>query len=84
MVSLLARYYDPTQGAILLDGVDIRQLSIDDLRQSIVVVPQDPVCLDGTIRHNIALFRNDLSEEQISNAAELSNAALYRPVAGWL
>jgi len=77
MVSLLARYYDPTQGAILLDGVDIRQLSIDDLRQSIVVVPQDPVCLDGTIRHNIALFRNDLSEEQISHAAELSNAARF-------
>lgn len=77
MVSLLARYYDPTDGAILLDGIDIRQLGIDELRRLIVVVPQDPVCLEGTIRHNITLFRKDISEERLHSAAELSNAARF-------
>ncbi|MFN8440276.1 MAG: ABC transporter ATP-binding protein [Caldilineaceae bacterium] len=77
MVSLLARYYDPTDGAILLDGIDIRQLRIEELRRLIVVVPQDPVCLEGSIRHNITLFRQDISEEQLHSAAELSNAARF-------
>jgi ATP-binding cassette subfamily B protein len=77
LVSLLARYYDPNRGQVLLDGIDIRQLSLDDLRRAVTVVPQDPVCLEGTIRHNIALFREDVSEEQVRAAAELSNAARF-------
>jgi ATP-binding cassette subfamily B multidrug efflux pump len=77
MVSLLARYYDPTHGEILLDGVDIRRLSLENLRRVITVVPQDPVTLSGTIRHNIALFREDISEAQIRQAAEFSNAAHF-------
>jgi ATP-binding cassette, subfamily B, multidrug efflux pump len=77
LVSLLARYYDPAQGQVLLDGIDIRQLSLDDLRRHVTVVPQDPVCLEGSIRHNIALFRDDLSEEAVRRAAELSNAAHF-------
>jgi ATP-binding cassette subfamily B protein len=77
LVSLLARYYDPTQGQVLLDGIDIRQVSLEDLRRNVTVVPQDPVCLEGTIRHNIALFRDDVSDEQVREAAELSNAARF-------
>jgi ATP-binding cassette subfamily B protein len=77
LVSLLARYYDPNQGEILLDGIDIRQLSLSDLRRSVVVVPQDPVCLAGTIRHNICLYRSDVSQEQLQHAAEFSNAARF-------
>jgi ATP-binding cassette subfamily B multidrug efflux pump len=77
LVSLLARYYDPNRGQVMLDGVDIRQLSLDDLRRFVTVVPQDPVCLEGTIRHNIALFREDVSDEQVREAAELSNAARF-------
>lgn len=77
LVSLLARYYDPVQGQVLLDGIDIRQLSLDDLRRVVTVVPQDPVCLEGTIRHNIALYRDDLSDEQVRRAAESSNAAHF-------
>lgn len=77
LVSLLARYYDPNQGQVLLDGVDIRQLSLEDLRRFVTVVPQDPVCLEGTIRHNIVLFRDDLPDEQVREAAELSNAARF-------
>lgn len=77
LVSLLARYYDPRQGQILLDGVDIRQLSLDDLRRAVTVVPQDAVTLAGSIRHNIALFRTDVSDERIQQAAEFSNAARF-------
>ncbi|MCL4862331.1 MAG: ABC transporter ATP-binding protein/permease [Caldilineaceae bacterium] len=77
LVSLLARYYDPVQGQVLLDGIDIRQLSLDDLRRVVTVVPQDPVCLEGTIRHNIALYRADVSDEQVRQAAKLSNAAHF-------
>ncbi|MCB0062197.1 MAG: ABC transporter ATP-binding protein, partial [Caldilineaceae bacterium] len=77
LASLLARYYDPTAGSVKLDGVDLRQLSLDDLRRSVVVVPQDPICLSGTIRHNICLYRNDISDEEMIKAAEFSNAAAF-------
>ncbi|MEZ4661945.1 MAG: ABC transporter ATP-binding protein [Caldilineaceae bacterium] len=77
LVSLLARYYDPQQGQVLLDGIDLRQLSLDDLRRAVAVVPQDPVCLAGTIRHNIRLYRDDVSDEIVQQAAEFSNAARF-------
>lgn len=77
LVSLLARYYDPRDGSVQLDGIDLRELSLDELRRSITVVPQDPVCLEGTIRHNIALFRDDITEAQVREAAELTNAARF-------
>ncbi|MEZ4735363.1 MAG: ABC transporter ATP-binding protein [Caldilineaceae bacterium] len=77
LASLLARYYDPSQGQVLLDGIDLRQLSLQDLRQSVVVVPQDPVCIAGTIRQNICLYDEDISEETLLQAAEFSNAARF-------
>jgi ATP-binding cassette, subfamily B, multidrug efflux pump len=77
LVSLLARYYDPNEGQVLLDGIDIRQMSLEELRRRVTVVPQDPVCLEGSIRHNIALFRDDVSDETVRHAAELSNAAHF-------
>jgi ATP-binding cassette subfamily B protein len=77
LVSLLARHYDPTQGRVLLDGVDLRDLRLEDLRHAVAVVPQDPICVAGAIRHNIALYRQDLSDEEIRHAAEFSNAARF-------
>ncbi len=77
MASLLARYYDPSQGQILLDGIDLRQLSLDDLRQAVVVVPQDPVCIAGTIRQNIGLYDESITDEIVFQAAEFSNAARF-------
>jgi ATP-binding cassette subfamily B protein len=77
MVSLLARQYDPTDGQITLDGIDIRQFRIEDLRRTVAVVPQDPICMEGTIRHNILLYREDISDEAMRAAAEFSNAATF-------
>ncbi len=77
LASLLARYYDPSQGQVLLDGIDLRQLSLDDLRQAVVVVPQDPVCIAGTIRQNICLYDEDIRDEVLFQAAEFSNAARF-------
>jgi len=77
LVSLLARLYDPTEGRVMLDGTDIRRFNLDDLRHAVAVVPQDPICLEGTIRHNIALFRTDISDETVREAARFSNAATF-------
>ncbi|HRW09737.1 MAG TPA: ABC transporter ATP-binding protein [Caldilineaceae bacterium] len=77
LVSLLARQYDPQQGAICLDDTDIRQLALGDLRRAVAVVPQDPVCLAGTIRRNIRLYDDDVSDAQVRQAAEFTNAAAF-------
>src|SRR5262249_56723945 len=77
LVGLLARFYDPQQGQILLDGVDIRRLRLCDLRRAVAVVPQDPVCLAGTIAQNIRLYRTDISDAELRRAAELANAARF-------
>lgn len=77
LASLLARYYEPSQGQVLLDGIDLRQLSLPDLRRAVVVVPQDPICIAGSIRQNIRLYGEDVSEERVHRAAEFSNAARF-------
>ncbi len=85
LVSLLARLYDPQQGQVLLDGIDIRRLRLDALRSAVAVVPQDPVCLAGTIALNIRLYRDDISDAEVQRAAKLTNAAqVYRAAAGRL
>jgi ATP-binding cassette, subfamily B, multidrug efflux pump len=77
LVSLLARQYDPRQGEIRLDGTDIRRFPLHDLRRTVAVVPQDPVCLAGSIAFNIRLYREDLSDDDVRQAAEFSNAAKF-------
>jgi ATP-binding cassette subfamily B protein len=77
LVGLLARFYDPQVGQILLDGVDIRRLDLAALRRAVAVVPQDPVCLAGSITMNIRLYRDDVGDAEVRRAAELSNAAAF-------
>lgn len=77
LVSLLARQYDPQSGQVLLDGVDIRTLDLQALRRMVAVVPQDPVCLAGTIRHNIVLYREGITDQALHQAADFSNAARF-------
>lgn len=77
LVSLMARQYDPCQGVIRLDDVDIERFALQDLRRAVAVVPQDPVCLAGSIAFNIRLYRDDLSDDDVRRAAEFSNAARF-------
>jgi ATP-binding cassette subfamily B protein/subfamily B ATP-binding cassette protein MsbA len=78
LASLLTRFYDPAEGAILLDGIDLRELKLDWLRRQVSVVLQDPILFSGTIRENIAVGQADATDEQILNAAR--RAQLHQDV----
>ncbi len=69
-VNLIARFYDPTEGTILFDGCDIREVSLPSLRQQIGMVSQDVLLFEGTIRSNIAYGRDDLEMDEVVAAAE--------------
>ena len=74
IASLLPRFWDVTSGRITLDGIDIRSLSLDSLRTSIGIVPQEPVLFSGTIRENIAYARPDASDAEVLRAAQAAHA----------
>jgi ATP-binding cassette, subfamily B, bacterial len=71
---LLLRFYDPTAGRIRLDGVDLRDLSLTTLRETITLLQQDSTLFPGTIRDNIAYGRPDATQEQIIAAARAAEA----------
>jgi len=74
LVSLLTRFYDVSGGRILLDGVDLRDYKLADLRNQFGIVLQDSVLFSTTIAENIAYARTRATEEQIVEAAKLANA----------
>jgi ABC-type multidrug transport system fused ATPase/permease subunit len=74
MASLLLRFYDPTDGSILLDGHDLRDLRLSWLRQQVSVVLQDPILFSTTIAENIAFGKPGASREQIIEAARMAQA----------
>ncbi|HHW08274.1 MAG TPA: ABC transporter ATP-binding protein [Clostridia bacterium] len=74
VLNLLLRFYDPTSGEILLNGVDIRDYSLAYLRSKIAVVFQDSFLFTGTIADNIRMARPDASEEEIIAAAKAAHA----------
>ena len=71
---LLQRFYDPQQGRILLDGVDIRELGLQQLRGHIALVPQQPALFTGDVRYNIRYGRPDAPEEEVVAAAQAAHA----------
>src|SRR6185436_3750258 len=77
LVSLLPRFWDVTEGRILIDGTDIRRLTLADLRGMIGVVPQEPALFGGTVRENIAYARPDAPESEIEAAAKAAHAAEF-------
>jgi len=74
VVSLIPRFYDPTAGRVLIDGVDIRDYKLQGMRDQIGFVLQDTVLFRGTVRENIAYGRPDAAEKEIVEAARLANA----------
>ncbi len=85
LLRLLFRFYDAQSGKILIDGQDIRDLSLDSLRQSIGVVPQDTALFNNTIEHNIRYGRLDASSEEVREAARRARIAdlIERLPKGW-
>lgn len=74
LISLLTRFYDPTAGEILLDGADLRDYKLADLRNQFAIVLQEPVLFSTSIAENIAYARLDASEDEIVRAAKAANA----------
>ncbi|WP_296384583.1 ABC transporter transmembrane domain-containing protein [Reyranella sp.] len=72
--NLLMRFYDPEQGAIRLDGVDVRDLRLSDLRRSLAIVPQEPVLFTASVAENIRYGRPDASAEEVREAARAASA----------
>lgn len=74
IVGLIARFYDPVSGRILIDGTDISQFTLDGLREQIAFVMQETILFYGSIRENIAYGKPDATEEEITQAALMANA----------
>ncbi len=74
LTDLIARFYDPTSGAIRLNGIDLRDIKLDSYRSLLAVVPQEVFLFDGTVRQNIAYGRRGAGEAEIRHAAERANA----------
>ncbi|MBK5286272.1 MAG: ATP-binding cassette domain-containing protein, partial [Bacteroidia bacterium] len=74
LADMLPRYYDPSEGEILIDGIDIRDLSLNALRKLLGVVSQESILFNDTVFNNIAFGMNDVKEENVIHAAKVANA----------
>jgi subfamily B ATP-binding cassette protein MsbA len=77
LVSLLPRFYDPGQGAVLLDGVDLREYQLRDLRAQISLVSQEVVLFDDTIRNNILFGADAIDEATLLDAVRAAHVAEF-------
>ena len=77
LVRLVLRFWDPTSGVVRLDGQDIRQYTLNDLRHAIGVVAQDTHLFNGTLRDNLLLARPDASQDALKQALEQSQLAEF-------
>ncbi len=68
MAKLITRFYDPTEGRVLLDGHDLRTVTLDSLRRQLGVVPQEPFLFAGSLRYNIAFACPDATDEEVMEA----------------
>ena len=73
-IQLIQRFYDPDDGAVLLDGENIRTLNVAWLRSQIGVVSQEPVLFTGSVEENIRFGKPDATDEEVENAAKMANA----------
>lgn len=74
LLNLLTRFYDPTEGAVTLDGIDLRDYRVEDLRRQFAVVLQEPVLFSGTIADNIRYGRPGCTDAEVERAAKAAHA----------
>lgn len=74
LAALVPRFYDATRGRVLVDGMDVRNVTLRSLRREIGVVTQDPLLFSATVRENIAFGRAEATDEQVERAARLAQA----------
>jgi len=85
LCNLIARFDDPTEGWIALDGTDLREIDVESYRRLLGIVEQDVFLFDGTVAENIAYSDRRASRSQIVRAAATANAGgVHRGAAGWL
>ncbi len=77
LVSLIPRFYDVIEGKVSIDGVDVREIELDQLHQSVSMVLQDVFLFHGTIRENILFGKPDATEKEMIRAAEIANASEF-------
>jgi ATP-binding cassette subfamily B multidrug efflux pump len=77
LINLIPRFYDVDSGSVLVDGVDVRQMSQKELRAKIGFVPQSPVLFSGTVSDNIRYGKADATDEEITHAAEVAQASEF-------
>jgi len=77
LCNLIARFFDPTDGLIRLDGIDLRNIALEDYRELLGIVEQDVFLFDGTIAENIAYGQRDATIEEIREAARLADADAF-------
>ena len=73
-INLLLRFYDPTEGGVLMDGKDLRTIRQEDLRDAIAFVPQEPLLFNASVRENILVGRPDATDDEIYQAAGQARA----------
>jgi ATP-binding cassette, subfamily B, bacterial MsbA len=74
LFNLIPRFYDPSEGRILLDGTDLRTITLESLRAQLAIVPQETILFGGTIRENILYGRLDATDDEVIAAAKAANA----------
>jgi ATP-binding cassette, subfamily B, bacterial MsbA len=74
LVTLLPRFFDPTEGRVLVDGIDVRDLATRELRRRIGIVPQETLLFSGTLRENVRYGRPDATDREIVEACRAANA----------
>lgn len=74
LVNLIPRFYDVTEGAILIDGVNIKDVTFQSLRSKIGIVTQETILFSGSIRENIAYGKEDATQAEVEAAAQMANA----------
>lgn len=77
LASLIPRFYDPIEGSVKIDGVDIRDLSVKSLRDKIGLVTQETILFNDTVKNNITYGHEDVDEEQLVRVAKAANAHMF-------